>query len=60
VLQLMVQGSSTNEELARPLNLSPRTVEIYRSSLLHKLGARNAVHLVRKALMELPPAPVID
>ena len=42
VLAQMVQGDST-KEIARALNLSPRTIEIYRSSLLHKLGARNPV-----------------
>jgi DNA-binding NarL/FixJ family response regulator len=49
VLAQVVQGSST-KEIAHALGLSPRTIEIYRSSLLHKLGARNAVDLVRKAL----------
>jgi two-component system response regulator FixJ len=59
VLQQVVQGASS-KQIAGALNLSPRTVDLYRSSLLHKLGARNAVDLVREALTELPPAPVID
>ena len=50
VLQLMVRGSSTNKALARALHLSPRTIEIYRASLFHKLGCRNVVDVVRKSL----------
>jgi DNA-binding NarL/FixJ family response regulator len=49
VLAQVVQGASS-KEIAHPLNLSPRTVEIYRSNLLHKLGVRNAADLVRKSL----------
>jgi DNA-binding CsgD family transcriptional regulator len=59
VLQLMVQGSSTNKEIARALNLSPRTIEIYRYNLFRKLGVHNAADLVRKALTELPQTLVI-
>jgi DNA-binding NarL/FixJ family response regulator len=59
VLQQLVH-EATNKEIARALGLSPRTIEIYRYNLFHKLGARNAVDLVRKTLTELPPAPVID
>jgi two-component system response regulator FixJ len=59
VLARVVQGDST-KEIAHALHLSPRTVEIYRSTLLHKMGARNAIDLVRKALTKLPPAPIID
>jgi FixJ family two-component response regulator len=49
VLERVVQGASS-KEIAHALDLSPRTVELYRSSLLHKLGARNAADLVRKML----------
>jgi DNA-binding CsgD family transcriptional regulator len=40
----------SSKEIAHTLNLSPRTVGVYRSNLLHKLGARNAADLVRKSL----------
>jgi two-component system response regulator FixJ len=59
VLALMMRGALT-KEIAHALNLSPRTIEIYRYNLRAKLGARNTIDLVRKALTELPPAPVID
>ena len=59
VLAQVVQGASS-KEIAHPLNLSPRTIEIYRASLRRKLGARNTIDSVRKALTELPPEPVID
>lgn len=50
ILEQVVLGRQT-KEIARELGLSPRTVEIHRSHILHKLGARNSVELVRKALI---------
>jgi two-component system response regulator FixJ len=49
VLDGVTQGH-TNKEIARTLNLSHRTIEIYRASLMHKMGAHNVASLVRKAL----------
>jgi DNA-binding CsgD family transcriptional regulator len=49
VLDRLVEGLRT-KEIARSLGLSPRTVEIHRSHILRKFGARNAVDLVRKML----------
>jgi len=49
VLEQMVQGASS-KEIARALNLSPRTVEIHRYNIFHKIGVRNAVELTRKYL----------
>jgi two-component system, LuxR family, response regulator FixJ len=49
VLALIVEGRS-NKETAVRMNLSPRTVEIHRASLLRKTGARNTAHLVRIAM----------
>jgi DNA-binding NarL/FixJ family response regulator len=49
VLEQVVRGASS-KEIARTLNLSPRTVEIHRYNIFHKLGVRNAVELTRKML----------
>lgn len=44
VLQSIVNGCS-NKETARSLSLSPRTVEVYRSRAMEKLGLKNAVEV---------------
>lgn len=36
----------TSKEIARKLQLSPRTIETYRNRLMVKTGARNATHLL--------------
>lgn len=36
----------TSKQIARQLNLSPRTVETYRARLMAKTGAQNASHLL--------------
>jgi two-component system, LuxR family, response regulator FixJ len=46
VLDGIVSGESS-KAIARELEISPRTVEIHRSKLLGKLGARNAADAVR-------------
>jgi len=46
VLERIVVGQS-NKEVARDLDLSPRTVEAYRAKLMVKLGVRSLVDLVR-------------
>jgi len=48
VFSLVVAGSST-AEIARRLDVSPRTVETHRAHLSRKLGARSAADLVRFA-----------
>lgn len=42
-----IAAGATAKEAATRLELSPRTVEFYRSRLLSKLGARNAADLMR-------------
>lgn len=50
VMHLIVQGAS-NKEAAISLNISPRTVEIYRATVMRKMGSPNLPDLVRKAIM---------
>lgn len=49
VLQLITNGMS-NKEAGRELDISPRTVEVHRSRVMEKLGARNTADLVRIVL----------
>ena len=49
ILQLIAEGKSS-AETARELFLSPKTVETYRSRLMHKLGLANLSELVRFAI----------
>lgn len=58
VLGLIVAGL-TNKEIARALELSPRTVETHRANLFAKLGADSLAHLIRQyaALVDEGGAP---
>ncbi|MEO1968135.1 MAG: LuxR C-terminal-related transcriptional regulator [Sphingomonadaceae bacterium] len=49
VLDLVSDGLSS-KEIARSLDLSPRTVDIHRANMLIKLSARNTTEAVRIAL----------
>ncbi|NVK17613.1 MAG: response regulator transcription factor [Methylocystaceae bacterium] len=49
VMHLIVQGAS-NKEAAQSLDISPRTVEIYRATVMRKMDAPNLPDLVRKAI----------
>jgi len=49
VLQMVVEGRTSNE-ISRILNLSPKTVETYRSRLMQKLEVRDLPSLVRFAI----------
>ncbi len=51
ILRLVAEGVSS-KEMADQLNLSPRTIETYRKSLLKKLDARNSADLIRIAIRE--------
>jgi DNA-binding NarL/FixJ family response regulator len=48
VRQLILEGK-TNSETARILHRSPRTIEVHRSHIMHKLGVSCMVDLIRKA-----------
>jgi two-component system response regulator FixJ len=48
VLALVVAGSSS-KEIARKLDLSPRTIEAHRANLMHKMGADSLAELVSMA-----------
>lgn len=49
ILQLVAEGR-TNRGAAEYLNISPKTIEKHRASLMHKLGLRNAAELTLAAL----------
>jgi EAL domain-containing protein (putative c-di-GMP-specific phosphodiesterase class I)/FixJ family two-component response regulator len=49
VLKNVVDGQSS-KQAARQLGLSPRTVEVHRSRIMSKLGARNVADLLRVVL----------
>lgn len=49
VLAEVVKGASA-KEAGRALGISPRTVEVHRSNILHKLGVKNALELMRVVL----------
>jgi two-component system, LuxR family, response regulator FixJ len=42
-----IAAAASNKETARILGISPRTVEIHRGRIMHKLGAKNSVDLMR-------------
>ena len=50
VLDLLTQGKS-NKAIAGDLGASPRTVEIHRSHVMEKMGARSLAQLVRMTII---------
>ena len=48
ILRLILDGKN-NREIAATLHRSPRTVEVHRSHVMHKMGAGNIVELLRRA-----------
>lgn len=49
VLELLTEGLS-NKEIARQLQISPRTVEIHRMKMMAKLGAKSSAQAIRLKL----------
>jgi FixJ family two-component response regulator len=45
-----IVGGLSNKQIADVLRISPRTVEIHRSNLMHKLNAQSAADIARIAL----------
>src|SRR5690606_33545958 len=56
VLELLSEGCS-NKEIARRLEISPRTVEIHRGNMMTKLHAGHAADAVRLRLDAKPVGP---
>lgn len=54
ILQAILADRS-NQDIAVELHISIKTVELYRSKMMHKLKAKNAAHLVR-LVMSCEPA----
>ena len=52
VFERLGRGLST-KEIAFQLNISPKTVEVYRENLKHKLGFPNSAELVRFATLQM-------
>lgn len=49
VLKHVLAGHSS-KVIGRKLGISPRTVEVYRSRVMHKMQAKNLVDLVKRSL----------
>ncbi len=49
VLQLLTEGKG-NKEIADLMNLSIRTVEAHRASVMEKLGVNNLAELIKAAI----------
>jgi len=50
VLELMVQGDA-NKEIARALEISPRTVEFHRANVMQKMAAGSIAELIRATVI---------
>jgi DNA-binding CsgD family transcriptional regulator len=49
----MILEEKTSKEIGEVLKISKRTVEVYRNNLIHKVGAKNTVGLVKFALLNM-------
>jgi two-component system, NarL family, response regulator NreC len=49
ILQLVAEGK-TSQQIAESLSISPKTVDTYRSRLMHKIGVEEVAGLVRFAI----------
>lgn len=51
ILQLVAEGK-TSQEIAERLSISPKTVDTYRSRLMHKIGVDDVAGLVKFAIRQ--------
>ena len=51
IMNMIVSGK-TNKEIARALNISPKTVDKHRTSLMSKLGVHSVAELMTRALKD--------
>jgi DNA-binding NarL/FixJ family response regulator len=49
ILQLVAEGK-TSQEIAERLSISPKTVDTYRSRLMHKIGVKDIAGLIKFAI----------
>jgi FixJ family two-component response regulator len=47
---VQIANGASNKEAARVLGISNRTVDVHRSSIMRKIGAKNSIDLARKVL----------
>lgn len=47
----LIADENTTQEISEKLRLSPRTIDNYRLGLMQKLGAKNMIGMVKKAIM---------
>jgi len=50
LILMAVVGSKTNKQMAREMNLSPKTIEYHRRNVMRKMQATSALHLMRMVL----------
>jgi len=50
LILMAVVGSKTNKQMARDLNLSPKTIEYHRRNVMRKMQATSLLHLIRMVL----------
>ena len=51
VVQILTEGKTT-KQAAKCLNISPKTIEVHRSRIMHKLNIDNIVQLTKYAIQE--------
>lgn len=53
-----VASGASSKQVARNLNISPRTVDAHRANILQKLGAKSTVELIRIVMTQWEPKPL--